>query len=126
MTIKPDKNYCKNQGLLIGSGVAISQNPSVYRSLDTWEKVPCSNIFCKNCNNQVRWIDGAILKGDPKDFYPLHEPEILPYLKRSSTFEHVRQYYCACRKYQTIGGVEMIYDERELSPAPSVWSCNGH
>ena len=76
MTIKPDKNYCKNQGLLIGSGVAIWQNPTVYRSLDTCKRIPCSNIFCANCNNKVRWIDGAILKGDPKDFYPLQEPEI--------------------------------------------------
>ena len=121
------KNYCKNKGLLIGSAIAMPKEPEIYRSVNTWEEVPCSNVFCSSCKKQVRWIDGVKLEGNPRALYLLNESEILSYTKQSSTFVYLRTYYCACKKYHTIGGAELVYDERQLSLPPiDVWFCNGH
>jgi len=91
-----------------------------------WDRLPCSNVVCSECNNQARWLDGVVAKGPPQHLYDAKEPRSLPVVKASDTFEHHRVYYCKCRKFGTIGPERLNFHIEPMRSPPQSWACGGH
>ena len=120
------KNYCANNGLLIGASTPIPEDPSDFAFDRRWDSLPCSHVACSKCNNKVRWLDGVVAKGPPQQLYEADDPYSLPFVKSSSTFKHHRVYYCKCRYFGTIGAMPLNFHIEPMRSPPKSWTCGGH
>ena len=110
----------------MGASKPIPQDRSDFAFEKCWEPVACSNIVCSACQNNVRWLDGVVANGPPKDLYLSDKPRSLEFVKASSTYKGHRVYYCKCSSFGTVLNMPLDFDISPMRSPPKNWECGGH
>jgi hypothetical protein len=111
---------CDEGGLLVGTGIAITDAARV-----GGPPAGCSKLACKRCGSTVRHFDGVqlqreLLSGEEyAELWAAPDPRAFKLL-RAAVVPAIRFYFCQCFNFYTAGAVAAPSRE------DADWVCAGH